>query len=203
MIVIVGSEAGEESRLVEAAHKSLKFRSMLRQPLPAAERLVTLLLVAGGFLTIESAFYRPSRAKSFRMNAPIGLPATDSLVFVLPKIIHCSQRSSRTALHSTPLKFQNFDSMLDAFRDEPVLIYFTSMACGPCKLQKKELSTVQETIGVNAFLKVLTIDTERFPQVGIRYGIGKLPCLIFIKKREVLLRLEGLTKAEDIVEYLH
>lgn len=92
--------------------------------------------------------------------------------------------------------------MLDAFRDEAVVIYFTSVTCGPCKLQKKELSTVHMLLGANS-LKVLSIDTEKFPHVGSRYNIGKLPCLLLMKDKEVILRLEGLTKADVLVEHFH
>jgi hypothetical protein len=52
-------------------------------------------------------------------------------------------------------------------------------------------------------MKVLSIDTEKFPHVGTRYEIGKLPCLLFMKDSKVLLRLEGLTKAEALVEHFH
>lgn len=167
-------------------------------------RLLTLLLMAGGALTIDAAFYRPADAKSsLRVNVPVTLLRTDTaMVAVLPHQTEYPRGSlSTTALRSS-MKFKNFEMMLDAFRNEPVLVYFTSIACGPCQLQTKELSTVQSVLGVKA-CKVLTIDTERFPHVGARYSIGKLPCLLFMRDREVLLRLEGLTKAEVLVEHFH
>jgi thioredoxin 1 len=114
-----------------------------------------------------------------------------------------SHRASRTtSLYSTSsMTFKNFDRMLEAFRGEPVLIYFSSKICGPCQLQRKELATVRTMLDSSnsAFIKVLTIDANSFPQVGVRYSVTKLPCLLFIKDGEVLLRLEGLTKAEDLI----
>jgi thiol-disulfide isomerase/thioredoxin len=148
-------------------------------------RLVTPLLACGKF-AIDAAFYRPACVKSLRT----------------PLSILSDRSPSTTILYSSSLKFKNFDMMLDAFREEPVLIYFTSMTCGPCKLQKKELSTVHMLLGANA-LKVLSIDTEKFPYVGSRYKIGKLPSLLLIKDREVMFRLEGLTKADVLVEHFH
>jgi thioredoxin-like negative regulator of GroEL len=112
------------------------------------------------------------------------------------------------AQSSRSLKFKNFDNMLDAFSNEPVLVYFTSLSCGPCRLQTKELSTVRDLLlsggptGQKAWT-VLAIDTERFPHVGTRYEIAKLPCLLLLVNGQVLHRLEGLTKAHDVVEQFH
>jgi thioredoxin 1 len=94
-------------------------------------------------------------------------------------------------------KFKNIEEMLDTFRSEPVLVSFTSVNCGPCKLQKKELAAVSQVVG--AGFKMFSIDTEKWPNVGSRFKVGKLPCLIVIKEGEVLLRLEGLTMAEDLL----
>jgi thioredoxin-like negative regulator of GroEL len=105
---------------------------------------------------------------------------------------------------SRSLKFKNFDNMLDAFSDEPVLVYFTSLSCGPCRLQTKELSAVSDLLGpTQKAWTVLAIDTERFPHVGTRYEIAKLPCLLLLVNGQVLHRLEGLTKAHDVVEQFH
>lgn len=200
---------GDRGGLVQAnAHIAPSERLLLTMTssLPARRRLVTLLFVAcGRFLTIiDASFYRPVRANTMRMKAST-LPRKDTPPLFL---LHYDTRSSSngplstSALQSTSLKFKNFDMMLDAFRGEPVLIYFMSMVCGPCKLQSKELANVKKLMGESA-LPVLAIDTERFPHVGARYGIGKLPCLLFVKDREILLRLEGLTKAEDLVQHFH
>jgi thioredoxin-like negative regulator of GroEL len=111
---------------------------------------------------------------------------------------HAQSSSSRS------LKFKNFDNMLDAFSDEPVLVYFTSLSCGPCRLQTKELSAVSDLLGpTQKAWTVLAIDTERFPHVGTRYEIAKLPCLLLLVNGQVLHRLEGLTKAHDVVEQFH
>jgi len=56
-------------------------------------------------------------------------------------------------------------------------------------------------MGDNA-LKILSIDTEKWPHVGKRFQIRSLPCLLVIKDKQVLLRLDGLTKADDLVEQM-
>jgi thiol-disulfide isomerase/thioredoxin len=107
-------------------------------------------------------------------------------------------------LYSSSMKFKNFDGMLDAFRDESVLVYFSSEICGPCKLQRKELATVRNILDStnSSCIKILTVDAGVFPQVGLRYSIAKIPCLLLIKHGEVVLQLEGLTKAEDLVHHV-
>jgi thioredoxin 1 len=97
-------------------------------------------------------------------------------------------------------KFKNIEEMLDTFRAEPVLVSFTSGNCGPCQLQKKELAAVSQIVGSG--FKMFAIDTEKWPNVGSRFKVGKLPCLVVVKEGEVLLRLEGLTKAEDVLSRL-
>jgi thioredoxin 1 len=101
------------------------------------------------------------------------------------------------ASKSPSSKFKNIEEMLDTFRAEPVLVSFTSVNCGPCKLQKKELAAVSQVVG--AGFKMFAIDTEKWPNVGSRFKVGKLPCLVVVKEGEVLLRLEGLTMAEDVL----
>jgi thiol-disulfide isomerase/thioredoxin len=120
----------------------------------------------------------------------------------IPDLENRRRFSTETALRSTSLKFKNFDMMLDAFRDESVLVYFSSNVCGSCKLQKKELVHIQNRyLGSNlpASKKILTIDADLFPQICLRYDVTKLPCILFVNNGKVLRRLDGFTTAEDIV----
>ena len=110
-----------------------------------------------------------------------------------------------TALHGMSLKFKNFDMMLDAFRDEPVLVYFSSNVCGSCNLQKKELVNIQNHFFASMTTtkkKILMIDADHFPQICLRYDVAKLPCILFINNGSVLLRLDGFTTAEDIMNHI-
>jgi len=88
--------------------------------------------------------------------------------------------------------------MLETFRDEPLLIAFTAKTCGPCKLQKKELAEVCQRVG-NSF-RVIAIDTNKWPHIGSRFKVGKLPCLLVLKNGEIQFKLEGLVRAEEVLE---
>ncbi|KAL7566173.1 hypothetical protein ACA910_011248 [Epithemia clementina (nom. ined.)] len=103
--------------------------------------------------------------------------------------------SKKSSKLRASLQFKNVEQMLENFGDEPVLIVFTATNCGPCRLQRKELSTVKKDFP----LTMVAIDTDRWPHVGSRFHVGKLPCLIALRQGEVLLRLEGLRTADDII----
>ena len=88
--------------------------------------------------------------------------------------------------------------MMEAFReDELVLINFGAVNCGPCRLQKKELALVQRRLPPKVHL--LAIDTNKWPAVGTRFSVGKLPCLVALRNGQVLFRLEGYTTADEVV----
>ena len=102
-----------------------------------------------------------------------------------------------TSALSASRQFRNVEEMIDSFREELVLINFMAINCGPCRLQKKELAAVSRVVGED--LHMLAIDTNRWPSVSSRFDVGKLPCLVALKNGQVLFRLEGYTKAEDVV----
>ena len=95
-------------------------------------------------------------------------------------------------------RFKNFDQVLDTFREEPVIVYFSSAKCGPCKLMEKELRSVREMVGDE--MKIFSLDTEKWPSVGSRFKISRLPCLVVYKNSEQVLRMEGVNPAATVVE---
>lgn len=134
------------------------------------------------------------------------------------------QQKQQQSPTSSRRQFKNIEELLASFREEPVLIAFTAVNCGPCKLQKRELEKAQKrlvvdkkasssttstatssssaTISGSSFPRVVAIDTNKWPHVGSRFHVGKLPCLVAILNGKVLFRLEGLTMAEDVVSRL-
>lgn len=113
-----------------------------------------------------------------------------------PLPIECRPTATGTALFAG-VKFKNLEEMLASFNhDELILLIFTAMNCGPCRLQKKELTTVRETIGRS--IKMFAIDTEKWPHVGSRFDVDRLPCVVMLKDGEVLHRLEGFTNADEL-----
>jgi thiol-disulfide isomerase/thioredoxin len=153
-------------------------------------------------VSITSAFIRPSPSQQTKNTYGANNDRSTTRL-----IKQTSQAPTRTTLYTTSLKFKNFDTMLHAFPNETVLVYFSSNVCGGCKLQKKELTTIQSSIGSTTGLsftkRILTIDAHQFPQVCLRYNVTKLPCILLIKDGTVLVRLDGFTSAHDLVQHFY
>jgi thiol-disulfide isomerase/thioredoxin len=110
----------------------------------------------------------------------------------------CVEEASPTSLQAA-LKFKNFEDMIKNFRDT-LIVVFSADLCGPCRLMKKELHQVSEEIGDD--VKIVAIDTERFPKLGARYDISVLPTIVIFKDGEAQERIEGLETAEQLLERL-
>jgi thioredoxin len=95
-------------------------------------------------------------------------------------------------------KFQNFDQMLQAMGDQPILIDFQASWCGPCKIVQQELEHVRHKIGDR--LHVFNVDTDRFPSLGLRFQIAALPTILLFKDGEVIHRITGVESADEIME---
>jgi thioredoxin-like negative regulator of GroEL len=106
--------------------------------------------------------------------------------------------TTSSAVVQAAARFKNFEQVLDTFHAEPVIIYFSTQKCGPCQLMKREVDTVRKIIG--AEMKMFSIDTEKWPRVGARFAVSRLPCLVVVHEGEIKLRLEGVNKAEEVVE---
>ena len=63
---------------------------------------------------------------------------------------------------------------------------------------KKEMVAVKEMVGHE--LKLFSIDTEKWPEVGSRFDVARVPTLVLFRGGEIQLRLEGLNSAETVVE---
>jgi thioredoxin len=96
-------------------------------------------------------------------------------------------------------KFQNFDQMLQAMGDQPILIDFQASWCGPCKIVQQELEHVRHKIGADR-LHVFNVDTDRFPSLGLRFQIAALPTILLFKDGEVIHRITGVESADEIME---
>jgi thioredoxin-like negative regulator of GroEL len=49
-------------------------------------------------------------------------------------------------------------------------------------------------------MKIFSLDTEKWPQVGSRFKVARLPCLVVFSEGEITLRMEGVNAAETVVE---
>jgi thioredoxin 1 len=91
---------------------------------------------------------------------------------------------------------QNFGSeVLDS--TEPVLVDFTAVWCGPCKM----IAPIVEQLHTEwqGKAKVVKCDADQNPEVLTRYGIMGIPTLIMFKDGKVAERVSGYQPKDKLV----
>lgn len=82
--------------------------------------------------------------------------------------------------------------------DRPVLVDFYATWCGPCQMMAPILEQVNAQL--KGKLKVVKIDTDRYPQLASQYQIQALPTLVLFKQGQLIERIEGVQQAEQLVQ---
>lgn len=168
-------------------------------------------------LTISPAnlgsFTSTSRIESTRQSdhRPRALPVT--VRASLP--VHSSENPARSAFgrgavssHSPRLgvraqaskqTFSSFDDMLKNC-DIPVLVDFYAVWCGPCQMMVPILNEVSQVLKDR--VRVVKIDTEKYPELASRFGVQALPTLVLFKNGQVADRVEGALRTQELVMWL-
>lgn len=100
---------------------------------------------------------------------------------------------------STKKQFNTFEEMLSG-SDLPVLVDFYAAWCGPCQMMVPILEQVNAQL--QGKMKIVKIDTDKYPQLASQYQIEALPTLVLFKKGEAVERIEGLLQAPQLVQHL-
>ncbi|CAI5465263.1 unnamed protein product [Closterium sp. Yama58-4] len=91
--------------------------------------------------------------------------------------------------------FSSFDDMIQTA--DVVLVDFYATWCGPCQIVAKTLEQVSAQVGDS--VKIVKVDTEKYPKLASRYGIQGLPTLMLFRKGQVIDRVEGALSAQDLI----
>ncbi|NES92966.1 thioredoxin, partial [Okeania sp. SIO2B9] len=75
-------------------------------------------------------------------------------------------------------QFDSFDELL-ASSKIPVLVDFYATWCGPCQIMAPILEQVNQKMKDR--LRIVKIDTDKYPQLASKYGIQGLPTLVLFK----------------------
>ena len=97
-------------------------------------------------------------------------------------------------------KFSSFQDML-AESDCPVLVDFYADWCGPCRMMTPILQDVSKQL--KSKIKVVKIDTEKYPNLASQHNIQALPTLVLFKDGKPADRIEGVMGAEALVQHLY
>ena len=100
---------------------------------------------------------------------------------------------------ATKQQFASFADLL-AQSDRPVLVDFYATWCGPCQMMAPILEQVNAQL--KGQLKVVKIDTDRYPQLASQYQIQALPTLALFQQGQPAQRLEGMRSVEQLVQEL-
>ncbi len=95
---------------------------------------------------------------------------------------------------------QQFTSFEDAIAnsDQPILVDFYATWCGPCQMMSKILEQVN--IQLNGQMRIIKIDTDRYPQIASQHQIQALPTLVLFKNGQPVDRIEGVLQAPQIID---
>lgn len=100
---------------------------------------------------------------------------------------------------SVKKKFSSFQDLLSG-SETPVLVDFYATWCGPCQMMAPVLEQVNAHLKDR--LKVVKIDTDKYPDLASQYQIQALPTLVLFKSGQPVERIEGLMQAPQLIQYL-
>ena len=100
---------------------------------------------------------------------------------------------------ATKQQFNNFEELLSG-SDLPVLVDFYANWCGPCQM----MAPILEQVGtqMKQQLRVVKIDTDKYPQLASQYHIHALPTLVLFKQGQPVERIEGAMPADALIKQL-
>ena len=100
---------------------------------------------------------------------------------------------------TTKKQFNSFEEMLSG-SDIPVLVDFYADWCGPCQMMTPILEQVN--LQLKDRLRIVKIDTEKYPALASEYRIEALPTLVLFKKGTPVERIEGVMQVAQLVQHL-
>ena len=95
---------------------------------------------------------------------------------------------------------QQFSSFEDAIAnsDVPILVDFYATWCGPCQMMSKILEQVNADL--NGQVRIIKIDTDKYPQIASNHQIQALPTLVLFKAGQSVDRIEGVLQAAPLID---
>lgn len=100
---------------------------------------------------------------------------------------------------ATKQQFNSFEELLSG-SDVPVLVDFYATWCGPCQMMAPILEQVNAQM--QGKLRVVKIDSDKYPVLASRYQIHALPTLVLFKNGQQVERIEGVLAAPQLVQRL-
>ncbi|NJL49841.1 MAG: thioredoxin [Leptolyngbyaceae cyanobacterium SM2_5_2] len=100
---------------------------------------------------------------------------------------------------ATKQQFRSFDEVLSS-SPVPILVDFYATWCGPCQMMAGILTQVNHQL--KGQLKIVKIDTDKYPQIASRHQIEALPTLVLFKAGQPMDRIEGVLPTDQLINRL-
>jgi len=100
---------------------------------------------------------------------------------------------------ATKKEFSSFEELLSG-SEVPVLVDFYATWCGPCQMMSPILEQVNAQMKQQ--LRVVKIDTDKYPQLASQHQIHALPTLVLFKQGKPVERIEGVMPAQTLIQRL-
>lgn len=96
----------------------------------------------------------------------------------------------------------NVFSLFSTFPNKPVLVYFTTPTCVPCKtVQRPAIDKIANLLGER--LHVVEIDATQRPDLAKTWGVMSVPTTFLLDSRgEARYVNNGVTRAEKLMEQI-
>jgi thiol-disulfide isomerase/thioredoxin len=96
----------------------------------------------------------------------------------------------------------NIFTLFNQLPNKPVIVYFTTPDCAPCKtVQRPALNRVTQILGDS--LEVVEIDATQRPDLAKQWGVMSVPTTFLLDARgEARYINNGVTRAEKLMEQL-
>lgn len=100
---------------------------------------------------------------------------------------------------TTKKQFTSFEEMIGD-STLPVLVDFYATWCGPCQMMARILEQVN--VEMSDQLKIVKIDTDKYPEVASQNQVSALPTLVLFKQGRPVDRIEGVLPPDKLMARL-